>query len=746
MSILGNRVMRTEDSRLLRGGTYVDDLPLEGVASVAFVRSPFAHARVLGIDASAVEGAEVFTAADVDLGPYMSGFVQVNPALARPLVAGDVVRFVGDIVAIVVADSRAAAADAAELVVVEYDPLPAVVDPEEAARDETLLFPDVGTNVCATWPPEESDPNLFDACEVVVSDAFWSQRIACCPMEGRAAAALIADDGRLTVWASVQTPHASRASMAKALGLSEEEVRVIIPDVGGGFGAKGGTGVEETLVAWLGRRLGRPVRWVETRSENMPGLSHGRAMRLEFTLGGTRDGRFQAYRLRVLQDSGAYPDIGTALPGLTRLMTSGVYAIPRVEFDAVAVLTNTTPTTAYRGAGRPEAAQAIERAVDLFAAEAGLDPIEVRRRNFIPASAFPYQTPTGARYDTGDYAAALDLLLAEAGYNELRIERQHRREKASRRTLGLGLSVYVEITAGTNEPEWGAVEILEGGRARIETGLSPHGQGHATSLAMIAAERLGLAMEAIEVVHGDTDQVARGVGTYGSRSLQTGGTAVAGATTDVIEQARKLTADQLEANPSDVVFDKANGRFHVAGSPDQAKSWADLVEVGELRAEVDYEPPGPTWPFGAHLAVVEVDLDTGWVELVRMITVDDCGRVLNPLITEGQRHGGIAQGAAQALLEEFVYDEDGTPLTTTFASYSMITAAELPSFELLPMETPTPVNELGAKGIGESGTIGSTPAIVNAAIDALSHLGVRHLDMPLTPERVWRAIEEARRK
>ena len=522
-------------------------------------------------------------------------------------------------------------------------------------------------------------------------------------------------------------------------------MRVIAPDVGGGFGPKIGGYLDEILVAYLARKVGRPLRWTETRSENMVAMGHGRGQVQDIAIGGSRDGTVQAYKLDIVGDAGAYPMIGGILPFLTRTMASGVYAIPKIECNARAVTTNTTSTVAYRGAGRPEATAAIERAMDLFAAEIGMDPAEVRRKNLIPKDAFPYTTVTGATYDVGDYERSLDLALEAADYGALRELQRMRREAGYARQIGIGVSVYVEVTAGpTAGGENAKVEVLPDGRAVVYTGTSPHGQGHATSWSMIASEQLGIPIDRIDVVHGDTDLVPVGVGTFGSRSLQLGGTAVHVAAGEVVDVARKVAADLLEANPDDVVLDKVDGRFHVAGTPAIGKSWSEVAEAaGEagLVADTQFQAASPTFPFGAHVAVVEVDTETGKVTLQRVITCDDAGTILNPLIVEGQRHGGIAQGAAQALCEEFVYDGDGNPVTANFADYTFISAAELPSFELVPMETPTPINPLGAKGIGESGTIGSTPAVQSAVIDAVAHLGVRHIDMPATPERVWRAIQ-----
>jgi carbon-monoxide dehydrogenase large subunit len=482
----------------------------------------------------------------------------------------------------------------------------------------------------------------------------------------------------------------------------------------------------------------------------MVAMGHGRAQILDFELGGDADGHLLALRLRILQDSGAYAGIGAVLPTLTALMSSGVYRIPKIEVVVDAVLTNTTPTGPYRGAGRPEAAQLIERAMDTFAAEAGLDPAELRRRNFIAADAFPYTTASGAVYDSGDYGQALELALETAGYEHLRAEQAARREAGDRQLLGIGIGVYVEITNGVPESEFGAVEITAAGDAILKTGSFSHGQGHETTFAQIAAAQLGIPVERITVVKGDTRTVARGSGTYGSKSTQIGGVAAREASVALVQRAKELAAEQLEADPQDMLLDIESGQFHVAGAPQSALGWGQLAgtldgagRLSELQAEVDFDPPLPTFPFGAHVAVVEVDRDTGSVRLRRHIAVDDAGRIINPMIADGQIHGGVASGIAQALHEEVAYDEDGNPLCGNFVSYCIPSATEFPLFETVRMETPTPVNPLGAKGIGESGTIGATPAVHNAVVDALAHLGVRHLDMPANGETVWRAIEAA---
>ena len=751
---MGQRILRVEDDRFLRGeGLYVENQEVPGALHATFVRSPVAHARIAGIDTSAVEsvpGAQVFTAADVDLAVFPPPPIPgINDKMVRPFFASDVVRFVGDIVAVVLTEDRASGVDAAELVLVDYDPLPAVVDPEAALAGDVLLYPDLGTNVCASHPVEAPDDALFEGCDVVVSGRLVSQRLAACPLEARGCVAELGEDGRMTLWLSTQTPHLDRHVLGLFLGLGDEGVRVVAPDVGGGFGAKG-LSVETVIVPWLARKTGRPVRWTETRSENMVAMQHGRAAVLEFELGGSRDGDAQAYRLRVVQDAGAYPGLGAILPGFTALMSSGVYAIPKIESDTVSVVTNTTPTGPFRGAGRPEAAQAIERAMDLFAAELGLDPAEVRRRNLFRADAFPLTTASGAGYDSGDYGRALDLALETAGYEALRQEQERRRESGDTRALGIGVSVYVEITNGLVEPELGDVEITPEGEAVLRTGSFSHGQGHETTFAMIVADRLGLPVEAVRVIKGDTDEVSQGTGTYGSKSTQIGGAAARQAAEVVVERARVLASEQLEASADDIVLDLERGGFHVVGSPTPVLTWKELAaaaaaegRLAELRAAEIFKAGAPTFPFGAHVAAVEVDTETGEVELRRLVAVDDAGTIVNPVIAEGQVHGGVAAGVGQALFEDFAYDEEGNPLTASFLGYAFPSAAELPAWDVVGMETPTPLNALGAKGIGESGTIGSTPAVQSAVVDALAPFGVRHVEMPANGERVWRALQSA---
>jgi carbon-monoxide dehydrogenase large subunit len=740
MIAVKTRVLRKEDDRFLRGqGEYVENLPLEGALHVTFVRSLVAHAHIT-IDSSAAAALpdiQVLTAADLDCGlfgpPPLPG---LNPAMGRPLIAGDVVRFVGEIVAIVLSETRASGVDAAELVFVDYDPLPLAVTPQQALTDEVLLHPEAGTNV-ATGRPAEHDDTLFDGCDAVISGSLVSQRMAPCPLEPRSAVAARGPDGRITAWLTTQTPHIDLLGIAGTLGLDPSQIRIVSPDVGGGFGAKL-LSVEEILMVWLAGRLERAVRWTETRSESMVALHHGRAQQIEFTLGGTSDGKLLAYKLDLVQDSGAYPVLGSFLPNLTLLMSSGVYAIPRIEGSFRSVVTNTTPITSFRGAGRPEACQAIERAVDLFAAKVGLDPIEVRRRNLIPNDVFPYTTASGATYDSGNYEGALDLALDAAGIDELRAEQAQRRAGGSVKQLGIGVSVYIEITNPVAETEFGQVEIRADGTALVRTGSLSTGQGHETTFAQIVSARLGLPIESIAFLKGDTDGIEKGMGTYGSKSTQIGAAAAQLAADGVVERAKALAAEYFGTAPDDVELD--------------ADTWAELAaradadgRLAELTVSHEFGAP-PTFPFGCHVAVVEVDVETGKVELLRLIAVDDAGTIVNHMVFEGQVHGGVATGVSQALYEEFIYDEDGTPMTTTFVNYAFPSAADMPSWETVEQETPTPANPLGAKGVGESGTMGSTPAVQSAVVDALAPFGVQHVELPVNGENVWRAIREAQVK
>jgi carbon-monoxide dehydrogenase large subunit len=750
-SIFGSVVHRTEDPRFLSGrGRYVDNLPLDGALRAVFVRSIMAHARLGGVDASEALGmpgvAAVLTAGDVDLAPQPpSG--NVHGPFPRPVLAGDVARFVGEPVAVVVADSLARAQDAAESVSVDLDPLPAVVDPETAAEAEgaALLFPEAGTNVAHSFE-KRWDEDVLHGSDVVVRGRFVNQRVAAVPMETNAIAVLPEGD-RLTAWVSTQIPFDVRDDLADALGMPRANVRVIAPDVGGGFGAKLVVYPEFLVVAWAARRLGRPVKWVETRSENLVAMTHGRAQVHRVELGAKRDGTLVGLRVDIVADVGAYP-IGAYLAPTTRMMLGGVYRVPAIASRGRSVVTNTTPIAPYRGAGRPEATALLERAMDMLATELEMDPAEVRRRNLVPADSFPYENAVGTTYDSGDYGRALEDALRASGYDELRRQQAHRRASGDRLQLGIGVSAYVEIT-GWAGGEFGSVEVGADGGATIMTGVSPHGQGHETSLAQIASGILGIPMQRIRVVHSDTGIVPKGEGTFGSRSLQLGGTAVHDAASEVLRRATALAAGELEVAEADVAVHEGLG-LGVAGAPDTSIGWGRLAELAsedpesELSASGTFRSKEATFPFGAHVSVVEVDVETGAVKLLRHVAVDDCGRILNPMLVRGQVHGGLAQGVAQALFEGVEFDELGTPLTTTLSTYLMPSAAELPSYETLNTETPTPHNTLGAKGIGESATVGSTPAVQSAVVDALAHLGVRHVDMPAAPERVWRALRDAR--
>jgi carbon-monoxide dehydrogenase large subunit len=675
----------------------------------------------------------------------------VNEACARPPLATGKVRFVGDIVAVVIAGSKTAAVDAAELVEVDYDPLPAAIDPEDAlAEGAPAQFEELGSNLAAGVRSAPEDDPLADA-EVVVRARIENQRLAVVPMEGNAIAVVPGADGaehELTVYVSTQMPHAWRGLTATLFGIEPQRIRVIAPHVGGGFGGKAGIVAEHSIAVASARTLNRPVKWAETRSENLIGMPHGRAMIQYAELGLRRDGEITGLRIRVVGDSGAYAGFGGALAmGPSYSMAQGVYRIPKLGYDVAVALTNTTPVGAFRGAGRPEASALLERMMDLAAAQLDIDPAELRRRNFLRAEQFPFDTVVGTQYDSGDYPHSLDEVLRIADYPALRAEQARRRATGSRTALGIGLGSYVEITAGGGAQEWGSVTVHEDGTATAAVGTSAHGQGHATAFAMLVSDQLGIPIESIKFVQSDTAVVPRGGGTGGSRSLQLGGSAVHAAAGKVLTQARQLAAELLEASPDDIEVTE-DGQLGVAGVPDRTLSWARLATTAASRGEplaaaLDIDQGGPTFPFGSHLAVVEVDLDTGFVTPLRHFAVDDCGRVLNPLIVRGQQHGGIAQGIAQALWEHVRFDTEGNPTTATLADYTVPTAADLPPYDVASTETPTPRNELGAKGIGEAATIGATPAVQNAVIDALSHLGVRHIDMPCTPQRVWRAIQAA---
>ncbi len=751
-SILGTRVLRTEDPGLLAGSRrYLADLPLADKLHAVFVRSDVAHGTIRSIhtdDAAEMPGVvEILTAAELGIAPH-HGFATVHADFARPPLADGTVRFVGEPVAVVLAETFEQGEDAAEMVWVEIDELAAYTAAEAAlAHDATAIFAEHGDNQ-ALVIIDRHRADLAEA-DTVVRGRYVNQRMAVVPMEPDCCAAEIGDDGRMTFWASTQMPHGLHAQLANALTMDQSEIRVITPQVGGGFGGKAGIHAEYTVVGAAARRTGRPVVWVPPRSDDMKALPHSRGQIQYAELGCSTDGDFTGLRVRLVGDAGAYPSVGAFLPGGTRRMAQGTYAFPAIEFDVAVAVTNTTPMGAYRGAGRPEATALLERLVDQAAIELGIDPIDIRRRNFLGDDVFPFRTLTGNTYDSGRYTFPLDRAAAEAGYEGLRAEQARRRERGDVVQLGIGVASYVEITAGGGADEFGALEVHADGSATIYAGTQSHGQGHQTAYAMLVSDQTGIPVEQITLVDGDTDRVRTGGGTGGSRSLQLGGSAVRGATEALVAKAKQLAARLLEADVADIVVDTDAGTIGVAGVPAQALSWGELATQAaaideQLDGEFDFHQEGATFPFGAHIAVVEVDTDTGKVRLIRHVAVDDCGTVLAPLLVEGQQHGGIAAGVGQALFEEVRYDVDGNPVTSNLADYGIPSAAELPSFETHSTETPTPLNPLGAKGIGEAATIGATPAVQNAVIDAVAHLGVRHIDLPCTPERVWATIRDAR--
>ena len=756
-STFGIPALRTEDPRFLRGeGRYLENIRIEGSLRAVFVRSIFPHAEL-----SAVEGLDearsmpgvvaVYTADDLDLPAQPpSGNVEapggeLDQPFDREALARDRLRFVGEPFALVIAETSGQAQDAAELIGASAHPLDAVTDAERAAEDDApLLFPDIGTNVAHRFE-HDWEQDVLAGAEVVVEGRFLNQRLAPVPMEADGIAVVPDEDG-YTVWVSTQVPFDVRNDVAELLGVDRRQVHAIAPDVGGGFGSKVPVYPEYLAVAKAAKLLGRPVRWFETRSESMVGLWHGRGQVQHVQIGARRDGTVVGMRVDIVADMGAYP-LGAFLPATTAEMLAGVYRIPRIAYRGRSVVTNATPVGAYRGAGRPEAAACVERAMDMLAQELAIDPVELRRENLIPVDAFPFTTATGTTYDSGDYAASLDRALELAGYGDLRKEQAARRERGDPVLLGIGVSTYVEITSFSSK-EFARVEIEDDGRVTVYVGTSSHGQGHETAFAQLASGVLGVAIEDVRVIHSDTALVERGEGTWGSRSLQAGGSSVAMRAGEVADMARTLAAEMLEVDVADLEGPREGG-FRVAGAPDRAVSWAELAATAKdrgsaLSAKGVYREPDSTFPFGAHVAVVEVDQETGAVDLIRHVAVDDCGRILNPALVRGQQHGGIAQGIAQALFEEVVYDELGNPVTGTLATYLMPSAAELPTLETANTETLTDVDPLGAKGIGESGSIGSTPAVQNAVVDALSHLGVRHVDLPCSPERVRAAITNGR--
>ena len=744
---------RREDEPLLRGeSTYIDglDIPeLAGAAQAVFVRSIEPHARLASVDVTGAREADgviaVYLGPEVDGWPLPPRLPSMNGDLWRPLMAYDTVRFVGEPIALVIAGTRAQAVDAAELVVVDYEPLPPLVDLDASLAGDVLLHEHAGTNVALAWELDPLPDDVWDGCDVTAEFDIRHPRLGPHAIEPLAGASAWGSDGRCTAWVCSQRPAGAKHVIETLLGLEPGTVRAISPDVGGGFGSKGGWGCypEDVVVAWAARELGRPIRWAQTRSEASLAMGHGRASRHRVRIGGMRDGTIVAYSVDALQDSGAYPAMGTNVTGNLRNSGTGVYDIAHATLRGTSVVTNTTPTVAFRGAGRPEAACSIERAVDRFAGLIGRDPLDVRFANLVPPDRFPYRTAVGSTYDSGDYPAALRLAAESADYEGLRAEQSARRASGDNEMLlGIGVSCTTEITGG-GEGERATAFLAEDGTVDVVVGTSPHGQGHETTFAPVVAAQLGLDVDQITISHDDTDRSPIGGGTIGSRSAQLGSAAAYGAAVDLVAAARERAAELLEADPDDITLDIDRGSFHVVGTPARSLGWADLAKHGELSTHHHFRPEGGAgaFSFGACVAAVEIDTATGEVQLRRLVSVDDAGVILQPVLAHGQVHGGLSLAVGAALYEEMQYDQDGVPMTVGLADYLMPSAAELPFFESHETETPSPLNPLGVKGIGESGTVVATPAIHSAVLDALAPLGVEHVDLPLTPEKVWQALQ-----
>ncbi|HEX5723056.1 MAG TPA: xanthine dehydrogenase family protein molybdopterin-binding subunit [Acidimicrobiia bacterium] len=740
--------LRREDHRLITGaGRYVADLAPPETVHVAFVRSTEAHALITGIDTRAVEGTiGVFTAEDLRIADIPGDSIAAAaPAFPRPHLAQEKVRYVGEPIAVVAAESLATAVDAADLVWVDYEPIPAVIDPRESLSDEVIIHETAGTNVVNRTDLAVGES--LDDYEVVAEVAVANQRLAPNPIEPLVILAVPEDDGRLTVYISHQRPHGVQARLSQLIPMDRNKLHVVVPDVGGAFGMKGMTYPEHTVTAALALRLGRPVLWAERRREHLSGGTHGRGSFHRVKLMGTRGGRIQRAEIDILADVGAYPHNGTGIPNFSRLVALGLYDIENVSVKTTAVVTNAAPTGSYRGAGRPEAAYAIERAVDAFARAAELDPVEVRLTNFIPSESLPHRTPTGALYDSGDYAAALRRAVDLVELDRLRREQKGRLAEG-RKPLGVGFGAFVERAGGAVDAgEYGRVEVDRAGSITLRTGSASSGQGHETAWAQLAAAALGVSAEDVRYVAGDTDEVAQGTGTFASRSAQIGGAAIWRSAHVVRERAIDLVADLLESAPADVLLKE--GTFFIAGVPGTEMGWSEVAEAAhqrgvDLTAEDWFVPGAQTFPYGVHVAVVEVDLDTGEVDLLRMVAVDDCGNVLNPMIVEGQLHGSLMQGIGQALYEGVQYSEQGQLITSTLVDYAIPRASDAPPITSERLVHPAPSNPLGAKGTGEAGCIGAPPAIVNAVLDALAPYGVSDIEMPLRPATVWTALANSR--
>src|SRR5436190_2493392 len=792
---VGQSIKRTEDPRLIKGlAHYVDDVRLPDTLHVCFVRSIYAHARINGIDtieaANAPGVVAIYTGKDVaeKIGPVpcAAALPDLKVPDYRVLATGKAL-FVGHPIAAVVATDKYAARDAVDLVSVDYEELPAVVDVEQAANGGTVIHESFGDNIAYKLTSGEGDIEAaLKSADRIVSQKMVHQRLAPIAMEGRGVLArYFPGEEELTVWSSTQIPHLLRTQLALMIGIPENKLRVITPEVGGGFGSKLNVYAEEALLGWISMQLAKPVKWIEGRRENIQSTIHGRGQVGYVEIGCQNDGTITGLRYNVFADLGAYHQLLTpAIPTLTGLMLSGAYRIPAIQINVTGCFTNKMATDAYRGAGRPEATYVVERSMDLVAAELGMDAAEVRRRNFPAPNDFPFHTATGLDYDSGNYQGALDRAEALIGYAQLREEQKVAR--AEGRIFGIGISTYVEICAlGPSQAmpaggwESATVRIEPTGKVTIMTGASPHGQGQETSFAQIAADELGVDLDDVTVIHGDTGIVQYGIGTFGSRATAVGGTAILVAIQKLKEKAARIAAHILQAEASKLVFESGRYSLETAKAAVAGEASEPVVPVGEapagalpepqtngkssltiqdialaahlakdlppdtepgLSATYFFEPKNFTFPFGTHICVVEIDRETGDVKFLRYVAVDDCGKVINPMLVDGQLHGGIVQSIGQALYEEVVYDEQGQLVTGTLMDYAVPRAAHIPLLELDRTETPSPVNPLGVKGVGEAGTIGATPAIVGAIVDALSPFGIRHLDMPVKPEAVWRII------
>jgi carbon-monoxide dehydrogenase large subunit len=772
---IGNPRARKEDARLVTGQTnWADNIQLPGLVHVAYLRSPMAHARITSVDVSAARGTSgviaAFSGADfaAEQGSLPCAW-PVTPDIvipAHPPMATDEVRYVGEIVACVVARDRYAAADALELIDVEYEPLPAVLDMEAALAEGSPKVHEAG-NKCYEWPFAQGDLEAaFRDAPVVIERTYRQQRLIPEAMEPRATVAAMVGD-EFTLWTSTQVPHVLRFLLAAVLGIPEQNLRVVAPDVGGGFGSKLQVTAEEFLAVLLARKIGRPVKWTESRSEGNLAVHHGRDQLQRIKIAADRDGRLRGLSVDLLADMGAYLMLVTpGIPLFGAFMFNGIYKMDAYSFKCTGVFTTKTPTDAYRGAGRPEATYGIEHAMDDLAAELGMDPLELRKRNWITHEEFPFTTIAGLTYDSGNYEAATAKAVELFGYDDLRKEQAARRESGDPVQLGIGISTYTEMCGlapsrvvgslryGAGGWEHAAIRMLPTGKVEVVTGTSPHGQGHETSWSQIVADRLGVPFEDIRVLHGDTQVSPKGMDTYGSRSLAVGGVALFGACEKVVAKAKVIAAGLMEVSPEDLEW--TPGRWSVRGDPEQARTIGEIALATftahnlpdgvepSLDSDATFDPVNFSFPHGTHLCAVDVDTETGQVAIRSYVAVDDVGTVVNPVIVEGQLHGGIAQGIAQALYEEAAYDADGNLLTTTLADYLIPSAADLPTFVLDRTQTPATSNPLGVKGVGEAGTIASTPAVVNAVIDALRPLGVTDVQMPCTAQRVWRAINEAK--